>query len=122
MAKVSRTFRLDKELVERFDKAVTEQNIDKTQVVTEAIKKFVEAVEMKNLDIFKYEVIELDNNVGGHYYTVRFANGTYYVRYDDDKIKTTNDIGFAARYLQKENAVGEMELIQKYYTKNGIRK
>lgn len=47
MAKITRTFRLDQELVERFDKAAEQAGVDKTSVVTEAIQKFVEAVEMK---------------------------------------------------------------------------
>lgn len=47
MAKITRTFRLDQELIDRFDKASELTGIDKTKVVTEAIQKFVEAVEMK---------------------------------------------------------------------------
>lgn len=47
MAKITRTFRLEEDLVKRFDEASEIAGIDKTSVVTEAIIKFVEAVEMK---------------------------------------------------------------------------
>lgn len=41
MRKVSRTFRLDPELIERFDKAAMHANVDKTKIVEDAIEKFV---------------------------------------------------------------------------------
>lgn len=47
MAKITRTFRLEEDLVKRFDEASSALNVDKTSVVTEAIKKFVEGYEMK---------------------------------------------------------------------------
>jgi hypothetical protein len=47
MAKLSRTFRLEQDLVERFDKAADLMGVDKTSVVDEAIGKFVSSVEAK---------------------------------------------------------------------------
>src|SRR5690554_5401542 len=47
MAKITRTFRLDQELVKRFDEATEVTGTEKTKVVEEAIKKFVEGYEMK---------------------------------------------------------------------------
>lgn len=42
MAKITRTFRFDAVLMEQFDQAAAAAGIDKTQVVTEAIQKFIE--------------------------------------------------------------------------------
>lgn len=46
MAKITRTFRLDEDLVKRFDEASAIAGVDKTSVVTDAITKFVEKIEM----------------------------------------------------------------------------
>jgi len=45
MKKISRTFRIPADLVERFDRAADVMNIDRTEVVVKAIRKFVESVE-----------------------------------------------------------------------------
>lgn len=45
MKKITRTFRIPADLVERFDRAAEKEGINKTEVVVEAIRKFVERVE-----------------------------------------------------------------------------
>lgn len=47
MRKVSRTFRIPSDLVDRFDQAAEYAEVDKTVVVVNAIEKFVEGVEQK---------------------------------------------------------------------------
>ncbi|TMZ69986.1 ribbon-helix-helix protein, CopG family [Klebsiella pneumoniae] len=48
-AKVTRTFRIPSDLVERFDRAAEEAGIDRTKVVVDAIERFVERHEQKQL-------------------------------------------------------------------------
>lgn len=45
MSKITRTFRIPAELVDRFDRAAEKEGVDKTEVVVKAISKFVDRVE-----------------------------------------------------------------------------
>ena len=56
--KISRTFRIPADLVDRFDRAAEALGIDKTQVVVEAIQKFVEKYEAGQL--FDRELVYID--------------------------------------------------------------
>lgn len=53
MAKITRTYRLEKDLVERFDKICDETGISKTFVITEAIINFVNKHEYREENTMK---------------------------------------------------------------------
>jgi predicted DNA-binding protein len=120
MPKITRSFRLNEDLIKRFDVAAAATGVDKTQIVTDAIIKFVEKFEMRTIKEFK--LIELKNQNGTPYYSIRLDRGVYYAGYEETHIKTVNNIEFATRYLSEQNANSEISLIKTFFDKNGNRK
>lgn len=62
-AKVIRTFRIPASLVERFDRAAAEAEIDKTQVVVDAIRKFVEEHEKNVMQRIACKKVDIDLDI-----------------------------------------------------------
>ena len=62
-AKVTRTFRIPTSLVERFDRAAAEAEIDKTQVVVDAIRKFVEEHEKNVMQRIAGKKVDIDLDI-----------------------------------------------------------
>lgn len=120
MPKITRTFRFDKEIIKRFDAVASALGIDKTQILTDAIIKFVEGFEMRKIK--EFTLVEMDNQVGSHYYSIQLDKNLYYAGYEETHIKTTNDIYFATRYPSKENAHSDINFIKTFFDENGKRK
>lgn len=70
----------------------------------------------------EYTIIEREGHKGSVFYSIKLGDNLYYATYEDDKIKTTNDIEFASRFLNKQFVIENVEFLKRFYNESGKRK